>query len=63
MSMEDHGGTITAGKTPDSSARALWQSCQQSRLVAKQEKLDEGNGEFGLTKYLCLYFEGNFNMP
>jgi hypothetical protein len=62
MSMKDHGGT-TAGKTPDSSARALWQSYQKSRLVAKQKKLDEGNGEFGLTKYLCLYFEGNFNIP
>jgi hypothetical protein len=23
----------------------------------------EGNYEFGLAKYLCLYFEGIFNMP
>jgi hypothetical protein len=27
------------GKAPDSSTRALWQACQQSRLLAKQVKL------------------------
>jgi hypothetical protein len=45
------------GKTPNSSTRALWQSCQQSNLVARKEDLVEGNDKFGLTKYLCSYFE------
>jgi hypothetical protein len=31
-------------------------------VVAKQEELGEGSDEFGLTKYLCSYFEGIFNM-
>jgi hypothetical protein len=39
MIMEDHGGMISVGKTPDLSIRALWQSYQQSHLVAKQEEL------------------------
>jgi hypothetical protein len=60
--MENHSGIISAGKTPDSSTRALWQSYQQSQLVSKQEELDERNDEFGLTKYVCLYFEGILNM-
>jgi hypothetical protein len=34
-----------------------------SHLVAKQEELGEGSNEFGLTKYLCSYFEGTLNMP
>jgi hypothetical protein len=29
------------GKTPDSSTTALWQSYQQSHLVAKQEELSK----------------------
>jgi hypothetical protein len=29
----------TDGKTPDLSTRALWQSYQQSHLVAKQDEL------------------------
>jgi len=37
--MENHGGMISTGETPDSSTRALWKSYQQSHLVAKQEEL------------------------
>jgi hypothetical protein len=48
MSMKNHGGMISTGKTPDSSIRGLWQSYQQSRLGANQEELGEWNGKFGL---------------
>jgi hypothetical protein len=37
--MENYGGMILMGKTPDLSTRALWQSCQQSHLVVKKEEL------------------------
>jgi hypothetical protein len=46
MSMGNHGGIISTRETPDSSIRALWKSFQQSNLVAKQEKLGDGNDEF-----------------
>jgi hypothetical protein len=36
------------GKIPDSSSRAVWQSYQQSRLVAKQEGFGEENYAFSL---------------
>jgi hypothetical protein len=61
--MEDHGGTISAGETPDLSTRALCQYYQRNNLVAKQEELGEGNYEFGLAKCLCLYFGVMFYMP
>jgi hypothetical protein len=38
MSMENYGGTILTGKTPDLFTRALWQYNQHSHLVAKQEE-------------------------
>jgi hypothetical protein len=60
--MENHGGMISTEETPNSSTRALWQSYQQSYLVAKQEVLGKGN-EFGLTKHHRSYFQGIFNMP
>jgi hypothetical protein len=41
--MKNHGGMISTEKPPDSSTRALWQSDQQSQLVANQEEIDEGN--------------------
>jgi hypothetical protein len=31
------------------------------RLKYSKSIAGEGNGEFGLTKYLCSYFEGIFN--
>jgi hypothetical protein len=34
---------ISTGETPDSSTRVLWQSYQQSHLVANQDNLGEGN--------------------
>jgi hypothetical protein len=37
--MENNGGMISTRETPDLSTRALWQSYQQSHLVAKQEEL------------------------
>jgi hypothetical protein len=46
------------GKTPDSSTRALWQSCHQGHLVSYHEERGEGNDEFRTMKYLCSYFEG-----
>jgi hypothetical protein len=36
MSMENHGGIISTGKTPDSCTISLLQSYQQSHLVANQ---------------------------
>jgi hypothetical protein len=39
MSMDNHGGMSSIRENTDSSTRALWQSYQQSNLVAKQEKL------------------------
>jgi hypothetical protein len=43
---------LSAGKSPDSSAKVLWQTYQQSRLVPTQEELGEGSDEFDLAKYL-----------
>jgi hypothetical protein len=39
MSMENYGGMISTGNTPDSATRALLQTNQQSRLIAEQEEL------------------------
>jgi hypothetical protein len=50
MSMENHGGIISTRETPDSSARAFWQSYQQSHLVAGG--IGEENNEFVVNKYL-----------
>jgi hypothetical protein len=55
MSMENSGGMISTGETPDLSTTALWQSYQQSHILANKEELGEGNYEFGLTEYLCSY--------
>jgi hypothetical protein len=48
MGMDSHDGMISTRKTTDSSSRSLWQSYQQSNLVANKEELGEGNYEFGL---------------
>jgi hypothetical protein len=39
ISMDNLGGMISTGKTPDLFTRALRQSYQQNHLVAKQEEL------------------------
>jgi hypothetical protein len=52
-SIENNGGIISTGETPDSSTRALWKSYQQSNLVANQEELGEGN-EFRL-RNICVH--------
>jgi hypothetical protein len=39
MSMENHGGIIPTGDTPDSSTRAVWKFHQHSHLAVKQEAL------------------------
>jgi hypothetical protein len=46
--MENHGGIISTGETPDSSTRALWESYQQSHIVANQVEPGEGNDECSL---------------
>jgi hypothetical protein len=46
ISVGNHGEIISTRETPDSSIRALWKYFQQSNLVAKQERLGDGNGEF-----------------
>jgi hypothetical protein len=48
--MENHGGMISTGETPDSSSRALWKFYQQSS-GNKEEGTGEGN-EFYLTQIL-----------
>jgi hypothetical protein len=62
MSMENYDGMISTGelliRLPELSGNPT-----SSNLVAKQEKLDEGDDKFGLTKYLCSYLEGFFNIP
>jgi hypothetical protein len=63
MSMENHGGMILAGEKLLIHPPQLSGNPTSSHLVAKQEKLDKGNDEFGLMKYLCSYFKGIFNMP
>jgi hypothetical protein len=35
--MENHGGMMTTAKNLDSSTTVIWQSYQQSRVIAKQE--------------------------
>jgi hypothetical protein len=60
MSMENHGGMIGREKLlicpPGLSGNS-----SSSHLVAKQEELGEGSGEFGLT--LVHTSKGFFNMP
>jgi hypothetical protein len=46
--MESHGGMISTGETPDLSTRALWQSYQQSHLVAKHEEMARDMMNFAL---------------
>jgi hypothetical protein len=41
MIMENHGGMISKGETPDPSVRAVWQSHQQSHLVEKHKELEK----------------------
>jgi hypothetical protein len=43
VSMENHGGMILTGITPDSSTRALWQSYQQNQSSSKAGGTGEGN--------------------
>jgi hypothetical protein len=49
------------GKT-DSSTRAHLKSYHESS-ISQAGGTVEGNDEFDLAKYLCLYFKGIFNMP
>jgi hypothetical protein len=63
MSMVNHGGMI-------STQYNSWFVHQSSLAVLPAEPFsskvggtDKGNYEFRLTKYLCLYFKGMFNMP
>jgi hypothetical protein len=44
MNMENHGGMMLTGETPDSSTRVR----TSSHLVAKQEDLGKGYDEFSL---------------
>jgi hypothetical protein len=37
--MENHGGIMPTGETPDSSTTGIWQSYQQIHIVAKQQEL------------------------
>jgi hypothetical protein len=54
--MENHGGMMSAGKTPESSTIALWQSYLESPS-SKEGELGERNDEFCLTNYLCSYLK------
>jgi hypothetical protein len=57
VSMENHGGMkMSIQKTPDSSTRALWQSYQQSHLVANRRNWRQ-EWEFGFVKYFCSYLQ------
>jgi hypothetical protein len=51
------------GKTPDSSARALWNSYWQSRLVAEQEKVGKEMINFALQSISFVLAKGFFNIP
>jgi hypothetical protein len=41
MRMETHSGIVSTAKNPDSSTIDIWESYQQSNLVAKQEEICE----------------------
>jgi hypothetical protein len=53
MSMENHDRMIMS---TDSSTRALWQSYQQSHLVASRRN-GRNQRELGLAKYFCSYLQ------
>jgi hypothetical protein len=47
MSMANHGGIVLTGENWFVHQSALWQSYQQSHLVANLEEVGEENDEFG----------------
>jgi hypothetical protein len=49
-------------KTPDSSTRTLWQSYQQSHVVAEQDELVMEIMNLAYEIFIS-YFNGFFNMP
>jgi hypothetical protein len=59
MSMDNHGGIMPTGETPNSSTRALWKSCQQSYLVAKQEELAKKIMNLALQSISIYTFKGS----
>jgi hypothetical protein len=61
--MENHGGMISTVENSSfvhQSSLAILPAQSSSRKAGRTE---ETNYEFGLTKHLCSYFEGFFNMP
>jgi hypothetical protein len=48
MGVENHGGMILTGETPDLSTRALWKFYQQSHLIVNQEEPGKRSDGFGL---------------
>jgi hypothetical protein len=58
MRLENHGGMISTGETPDSSTRALWESYQQS-ASNKTGETDDVNYESWLMKYLFHALKGS----
>jgi hypothetical protein len=58
MSIENHGRVISTGKAPDSSARALLQSHQQTYLVVKQEEMTKEMFDFAI-QYLFHTSKGS----
>jgi hypothetical protein len=61
-SLENYAGMIRVGKTPESSTRALWQSCQQSHLIEHREELAKYMPNLA-SRISLSYFKGFFNMP
>jgi hypothetical protein len=61
--MENHSGMIWAGGNSSIVHQNFLEIPPAELSSSNAGGTGEGNDEFGLTKYLCSYFEGIFNMP
>jgi hypothetical protein len=61
--MENHGGMISPAESSSFVHQSSLAFLPAESSSSKAGRTEERNYEFGLTKHICSYFEGVFNMP